>query len=100
MLNEFKVLRKIGEGSFGTVFKVRRKFDQKIYAMKKVRLASYFQNVESESYQIRVKDEENKNKLFEIRNALNEVRVLASVDHPNVIKFYEAFVDTNDLSLW
>jgi NIMA (never in mitosis gene a)-related kinase 1/4/5 len=29
----------------------------------------------------------------EKENALNEVRILASVDHPNVIGFKEAFID-------
>jgi hypothetical protein len=36
MKKEFGVINKLGEGSFGTVFKVRRKEDQLIYAMKKV----------------------------------------------------------------
>jgi serine/threonine protein kinase len=36
MKNEYKTIRLIGEGSFGSVFKVRRKLDQQIYAMKKV----------------------------------------------------------------
>lgn len=32
-------------------------------------------------------------------NALNEVRILASVDHPNVIGFKEAFVDEASSSM-
>ena len=32
-------------------------------------------------------------------NALNEVRVLASVDHPNVIGFKEAFFDSESSQL-
>lgn len=27
------------------------------------------------------------------KNALNEIRILASIDHPNVIKYKEAFFD-------
>ena len=34
--NEYKVIRLVGEGTWGSVFKVRRKFDQQIYAMKRV----------------------------------------------------------------
>lgn len=36
---DFVPISKLGEGSFGTVYKVRRLTDQKIYAMKKVNIA-------------------------------------------------------------
>ena len=33
-------------------------------------------------------------------NALNEVRILASIRHPNVIIYKEAFIETKSNSLW
>ena len=35
-MNEYRVLDEIGKGSFGTVYKIERKQDKLIYAMKKV----------------------------------------------------------------
>ena len=35
----------------------------------------------------------------EKENALNEVRILASIEHPNVIGFKEAFIDEASSSL-
>ncbi len=36
--SEFETIKKLGAGAFGSVFKVRRKSDQQIYAMKRVYL--------------------------------------------------------------
>jgi NIMA (never in mitosis gene a)-related kinase 1/4/5 len=72
-LKDYEVLTKVGEGAYSVVLKVKRLSDQKIYALKKVRL--------------------NKLKEKEKRNALNEVRLLASIKHPNVIAYKEAFFD-------
>lgn len=33
-MKDFEILNKLGSGSFSTVFKVRRKEDNKIYALK------------------------------------------------------------------
>lgn len=33
-------------------------------------------------------------------NALNEVRILASIRHPNVIMYKEAFLEEKTNSLW
>jgi NIMA (never in mitosis gene a)-related kinase len=33
-------------------------------------------------------------------NAVNEVRLLASIKHPNVITYKEAFLDESSSSLW
>lgn len=33
-------------------------------------------------------------------NALNEIRILASIRHPNVICYKEAFWENNSSSLW
>jgi NIMA (never in mitosis gene a)-related kinase len=35
----------------------------------------------------------------EKQNALNEVRILASIEHPNVISYKESFFDDSSLSL-
>ena len=63
-MDRFVILRTIGRGTFGVVYKVRRKEDNKIYALKQVDAAP---------------------------DALNEIRLLASLDHPNIIRFLEAF---------
>ena len=36
----------------------------------------------------------------EKENALNEVRILASVNHPNISAYKEAFIDEASSSLW
>lgn len=37
-MKDFDVLAKLGEGAFGIVFRVKRKADNKEYAIKKVRI--------------------------------------------------------------
>ena len=36
----------------------------------------------------------------EKQNALNEIRILASINHPNMIAYKEAFVDEETNTLW
>ena len=61
------------------MFKVRRKDDNDIYALKNVKMLSLSEK--------------------EKENALNEVRILASIDHPNVIAYRDAFIDEATSSL-
>ena len=37
-MENFEILEKLGEGSYSTVYKVKRKIDNEIYALKKVKL--------------------------------------------------------------
>ena len=71
--SDFTVLKKLGSGSFSEVYLVKRISDQAEYAMKKVKLQK-----------LSKKEQEN---------ALNEIRILASVNHKNVIGYKEAFFD-------
>ena len=36
----------------------------------------------------------------EVQNSINEVRILASIKHPNVIAYKEAFMEPKTESLW
>ena len=78
-MDGFEILKKLGDGAYSIVYKVRRKQDNKIYALKKVKL----QNLSDK----------------EKENALNEVRILASVKSPFVISYKEAFIEDSDSSL-
>lgn len=72
-LADFKQLALLGEGAYSAVYKVLRMRDRELYALKKVKLPS-------------LSDKEK-------QNALNEVRLLASIRHENIIAYKEAFFD-------
>jgi len=72
-MENFEVLKELGSGTFSKVYQVKRIADNEIYAMKKVKLANLSRK--------------------EKENALNEIRILASVNHKNVIAYKEAFFD-------
>mmetsp|Transcript_40829 Transcript_40829/g.73726 ORF Transcript_40829/g.73726 Transcript_40829/m.73726 type:complete len:447 (-) Transcript_40829:85-1425(-) len=72
-LEDFKHVKLLGEGAFAAVFKVIRHADGDVYALKKVKLPS-------------LSDKEK-------QNALNEIRLLASIQHENIISYKDAFFD-------
>lgn len=78
-LGNFELISKLGEGAYSIVYKVRRLTDSQIYALKKVRLEPL--------------------KSKERENALNEVRILASIIDPYIVNYKEAFLDEPSLSL-
>ena len=78
-MENFEILETLGEGSYSTVYKVKRKLDNQIYALKKVKLLNLNER--------------------EKKNSLNEVRILASVKSNYVISYKEAFFDEKDSTL-
>ena len=78
-MKNFEIINKLGNGAYSEVFKVRRKADSKIYALKKVKLKN-------------LKEKEK-------QNSLNEIRILASIKSPFVISYKEAFFTEEDKTL-
>jgi NIMA (never in mitosis gene a)-related kinase len=78
-LSDFETLKDLGSGSFGSVKLVRKKDDSQIFAMKTVSLGRLSQK--------------------EKDNALNEVRLLASIQIPNVIAYKASLFDQESNSL-
>ena len=62
------------------MYHVQRILDSQIYALKKVKM-------------VKLSEKEKE-------NALNEVRILASIQHRNICAYYEAFIDEPSSSLW
>ena len=78
-LNDFILGKELGKGAFGSVRIVTRKVDQELYAMKTVSLGKL--------------DAQEK------QAALNEIRILASLKHPNIIGYHESFFDEQSKTL-
>ena len=78
-LKDFSVIRELGCGSYGRVQLIKRKEDKKYYALKSVFLATAKQK--------------------EKDAALNEVRLLASIDMPYVISYKSSFYVQESQSL-
>lgn len=85
MLNSIKDLtvleqnKILGEGAFSEVIKVRHKKDNKIYALKKINL-----NTVSKE---------------DIQNLKSEIKLHKTLNHPNIIKFYDNVQHKNMLYL-
>jgi calcium-dependent protein kinase len=72
--NHYKLIKKIGSGTFGKVYKVLHKDTNQFRAMKVVKIDT-----------INYQDDE---KFF-----LKEIEMLSQLDHPNIIKIYEYYSD-------
>ena len=73
VLKYYKPIEPIGQGSFGKVFKVKQLSTGNIYAMKVVSKNCDFQDGN--------------------KNFLREISVLRKLDHPNILKIFEYFVN-------
>ena len=78
-LADFAVLGRLGSGSYGTVFKVRRKADGQVYVSKAIRIAEL-------AYK-------------EQMDAIKEVQLLAEMDSPFIVRYYDSFVDGDSLHI-
>ena len=78
-LEDFEYGRILGKGVFGSVLIVKRKEDNETYAMKRVKIGGLTKK--------------------ELENSFNEVRLLASLNHQNVIGYREAFYDQKSKTL-
>lgn len=77
-LADFEVIKKLGEGHFGSVNLVSSKKTQKLYAMKEVK---------SESYR-----DENEN----LQNQ-KEIKLMENLHHPHVITYFNSFTEKGNL---
>ena len=72
--DNYKIISKLGKGSFGSVFKVQNIKTNEIRALKVIKKASII-------YQ----DDDHK--------FLKEIEILIKLEHPNIIKIYEYYTD-------
>ena len=67
-LENYEILAKIGEGAYGTVFKIRDKVTGEHFAVKKIKLSNLQQGVPS--------------------TTICEIAILKELDHRNIIKLH------------
>lgn len=70
------MIKKIGEGAFGKVYKVRRRSDGNIYAMKVINISKM--------------DKQS------VENTVNEIRILSSIEHQNIVGYKECFLSSSN----
>ena len=73
----YQVLKKIGEGGFSKVYIVKEKETGEIRAMKQV----------------------DKSKIIDIKNFKTEIKILAMLDHPNILRLFDVIEDSKNFYL-
>ena len=76
-LSDFIIEGKLGSGSFGTVYRAERIRDNTTYVIKTISIGEL--------------------SLDEQMDAINEVKLLASVESPHVVKYFDSFVESDTL---
>lgn len=74
VLSPFQNFQYIGEGTFGKVFKCKHMLDEKDYAIKKISL------INEENY-------------------LDEIKILSTLYHPNIVRYYNSWYQDNCLMI-
>lgn len=78
-LNKFTKIEKIGEGTYGVVYKSRNKHTQELVAIKKIRLEQEDEGIPS--------------------TAIREISILKQMKHENIVELKELIHEEDDLSL-
>ena len=78
-LSDFEIVNRLGSGSFGVVYKVRRIVDEQFYVIKSVRIAELSHREQLE--------------------AINEVTILAKMNSPFVVRYFDSFIDQESLHI-
>ena len=73
----YEIVKKIGEGGYGKIYKVKNKESGDIRAMKQIM----------------------KSKIPDIEKFQNEIKILAMVDHPNIVRLFEVIEDDKYFNL-
>lgn len=81
ILDQFQVLEKIGQGGFGSVYRIKEKDTGKIFAMKTIKVEEYT------------------NKASRIEELFREQKTLKQLDHNHIIKLHHAFQVGEDICL-
>lgn len=66
----YKIIQKIGSGSFGQVYKVKQLQTSQIRALKKIKLS-------------------NTSSAEHLKEIIKEIEIVSKLEHPNIIKLYE-----------
>ncbi|NWU05619.1 E2AK1 kinase, partial [Cephalopterus ornatus] len=72
-LNEFDEVARLGTGGYGKVYKVRNKLDGQFYAIKKINIKKATRR--------------------DCMKVLREVKVLAGLQHPNIVGYHTAWME-------
>jgi calcium-dependent protein kinase len=78
VMNNYEILKKLGEGSYGKIYKVKNKKTEEIRAMKQMDKIKIQQNLE----------------LFQ-----NEIEIMSILNHPNICKLFEVYEDSKYIYL-
>merc|ERR1711899_462967 len=79
MTDKYRKIEKIGEGTYGVVYKARHVETKQLVALKKIRLENEEEGVPS--------------------TAIREISILKEVMHPNVVKLIEVIISQSKLYL-
>jgi len=90
---DYEILDEIGSGGFGVVYKVRHRLDGQLYALKSVPLSSKLASTTVMSAVNADTDGDSNNNNDSFQRMLREVQVLSSINHPNVVRYYGAWVE-------
>jgi serine/threonine protein kinase len=71
LFDEYELKEKLGEGAFGFVYKIEQKKTQFLRAVKAIKR----KHVDA--------------------NFINEIKILKTVDHPNIIQLFDCYYDSN-----
>jgi translation initiation factor 2-alpha kinase 3 len=74
----------LGRGGYGIVYHVRHRLDNQVYAVKKVPIST------PRLHRIQKRGE------AEVQEVLRELRTLASLDHPNVVRYFNGWIEWVD----
>ena len=76
-LSDFNIEKQIGKGNFASVYLVKSKITNKVYAMKEIKAERY----------------SNESQRKEVQK---EIKLLENLDHPNIITYFSSFSENGN----